>query len=135
MIMAIDADRAIAIARDRWSPLPDGHTIVATPLPGDHLVSVALIDEDQRPESGAVTVIGPDERVWTWSSNPGIHDLDLAVALIHVAYEEGMADLVDDREFTQRLTNLTARRHEDVRQFKADLLAGSLRPPRTRRLP
>lgn len=87
------------------------------------------------PYPGTATVIGPDETVSVWSSNPAIHDFDLAVLLLEVAYESGFADHLDQEAFKHRLSELTEPRNQDVRHFLADLRSGSLRARGATRLP
>jgi hypothetical protein len=87
------------------------------------------------PYVGTATVIGPDERVWVWSSNPGIHDFALAITLLGVAFESGLAIHLDQEAFERRLADLTERRRQDVKDFVADLRSGSLRARKTTHLP
>lgn len=84
---------------------------------------------------GAVNLVGPDGRLWTLSSNPGIHDFDMAVDLLDRAYREGFADQLDGDQFLSRVREVTESREAQTRQFIADLRSGSLRTSKPRRLP
>jgi hypothetical protein len=69
------------------------------------------------------------------SSNPGIHDFALAITLLGVAFESGLAIHLDQEAFERRLADLTERRRQDVKDFVADLRSGFLRARKTTHLP
>ena len=104
-------------------------------LPGTPLWSVQAFDEQGRPNAGAGYFVGPDRRLWQISSNPGIHDYDLAVSLLGYAYREGLATRLDEDLFSARLREITESRESEVRRFAADLRGGALRHASERRLP
>jgi hypothetical protein len=115
--------------------LPQGHNVVAHRLPNRMLWSVSVSDETGSPYVGAVNLVGPDGRLWTLSSNPGIHDFGPAVDLLDRAYREGLTDQLDDDQFVSHVREVTESREAQTRQFIADLRSGSLRTPKPRRLP
>jgi hypothetical protein len=132
--MDIGMAEAAAVVK-RQHDLPQGHNVVAHRLPNRMLWSVSVNDETGSPYVGAVNLVGPDGRLWTLSSNPGIHDFDLAVDLLDRAYREGLADQLDGDQFVSRVRKVTESREAQMRQFIADLRGGSLRTPKPRRLP
>ncbi|WP_169789953.1 hypothetical protein [Actinoplanes subtropicus] len=60
---------------------------------------------------------------------------DLGVELLEAAYRSEVSNYLDPAKFSERLTQLTQRRLDDVRAFPRDLRAGSLRDRADRRLP
>ena len=87
------------------------------------------------PLAGTMTVVGPDRRVWRFSSNPGIHDPHLVVASLAGLYREGVTDLVEDGRLADRIAEATQARRLQEREIVKDARAGSLRTPPDRRLP
>ncbi|WP_332642876.1 hypothetical protein [Aeromicrobium sp.] len=85
--------------------------------------------------AGGATLVGPDERAWTLSSNPGIHDYDLAVRLLEAAYNSGCVHALDPGMFADRLAEITQRRIDDEDTVLKDVRAGSLRGSTRRHLP
>jgi hypothetical protein len=69
------------------------------------------------------------------SSNPGIHDYDLARELLDTAYQEGLTDYLDEDLFSDRLREITESRVAEVQRFMADLRGGSLRTRTDRQSP
>ncbi len=133
--MAMERSRAHAVMAAASATLPTGHSIRVHPVGSGELWSGTIVDEAGRPQAGAATLIGPDERVWVLSSNPGIHDYVLGVRLLEEAYRSGLVAALDESAFLDRLAELTRRHHEEERDFLRDLRAGSLRAQKTRRLP
>jgi hypothetical protein len=135
LLMGISHDEVVAIAERHWASHDSDCTVHTTPLGDSGLYSAALVDDSGRPEAGAATLIGPDGRIWVLSSNPGIHDYDLAVSLLQDAYKSGHVDYLDTELFAARVGELTWDRWEARRAFLADLRAGSLRAKSDRQLP
>ncbi|WP_157437858.1 hypothetical protein [Actinoplanes subtropicus] len=131
----LDSERAVAVMAAQMGQPPEGHSFGVTPAGDGVLWSGVCVDDAGRPEPGGAWLIGPDERVWTVSSNPGIHDYDLGVELLEAAYRSGLSNYLDPAKFGERLTQLTQRRLDDARAFLRDLRAGSLRDRADRRLP
>jgi len=132
--VSINEDAVVAVFLRRFPQHPDAQ-IKARERPDGVIWTVAVLDEQDRPEPGAGYFVGPDLRLWQISSNPSIHDYDLALNLLSAAYQEGLADHLDEEMFTERVHQLTRSRRDEVRQFVADLLAGSLRRQGDRHLP
>jgi hypothetical protein len=124
-----------AAAFMRQHDLPQGHKVVAHRLPNRVVWSVSVNDETGSRYVGAVNLVGPDGRLGALSSNPAIHDFDLAVDLLDRAYLEGLADQLDRDQFVNRVHEVTESRQAETRQFIADLRSGSLRTPKPRPLP
>ena len=123
----IDAQRARVVLEGLWEDLPAGHAVHVVPTGSGVLWAGNPVDDAGRPFPGGVALIGPDERVWSLSSNPGIHDYELGVRLLEAAYRCGFADHLDPAAFEQRLSMLTTRHLDDHREFVRDLKAGQLR--------
>ena len=116
-------------------PLPPGHSIRVVPVESGELWATGCLDENELPNPGSATLIGPDERIWILSSNPSIHDLDLGVRQLEAVYRSGCAAALDSGEFAERLAQMTQRRRDDEDAFLKDVRAGSLRARTTRHLP
>ena len=93
----------------------------------DHLWSVAAMDEEGRPVAGGGWLVGDDAKVWSLSSNPGIHDWGLAVRLLDRLYSEGLAAHVEPESFAERLREVTQQRAELEAEVIRDARAGALR--------
>jgi len=134
--MAISAERARELMRDRVGDLPPGDHADVWPIgSGGILLLSNCVDANGMPYAGTATLIGPDERVWVLSSNPSIHDLDLGVLLPEAAYGSGLERFLDPDQFSKRVAEITQRRSDDIRMFQRDLRAGSLRGHRDKHLP
>lgn len=131
----MDAERAIACLSAATGPLPEGFSHRVRRVGDGILWAGSCVDGLGRPNPGSAWLIGPDGRLWVISSNPGIHNYDLAVQLLEAAYRLGSAEHLDPDIFGDRLKQLTQRRVEDVREFLRDLRAGSLRRREARHLP
>jgi hypothetical protein len=131
----IDESAAVEALSAQVGPLPAGHRIRATAVPGSSLWWAGPIDENDMPYPGAGFLVGPDAQVWTVSSNPGIHDDGLAVEMLDATYREGLQDYLDAREFSNRLQVMTADRRAALRAFLADVRGGDMRERSGRRLP
>jgi len=101
---------------------------------GERLWSVSLIEPDGRPSAGGAWLVGPDGKVFSISSNPGIHDWPLALRLLDEVYRAGVDHAVEPAAFEHRLRTLTEEREALVKRVLADARAGSLRAS-TRQLP
>lgn len=84
-------------------------------------------DAEGRPAAGGSWLVGPDERVFFISSNPGIHDWQLASRILTTLYREGVGAAVDPDVFSDGLKRLTEDREQLVRSVVAEAKAGSLR--------
>ena len=132
--MATGADQAIEAARHLFAFAGDGHRLQATAR-GEELWSVAAVNERGMVEPGALVVVGPDLRVWVFSSNPSIHDSDTALFVLECIYAAGVADHVDTETLADRVALATSAAQEQRRSIVEDAVAGSLRAARPRRLP
>jgi hypothetical protein len=124
--MEIDSERARAVLGALWGELPQGHAVHVVRTGSGVLWAGNPVDDAGRPYPGGVTLIGPDERVWSLSSNPAIHDYELGVRLLEVAYRSGFANYLDPVAFGQRLLLITKRHLDDERDFVRDLKAGQM---------
>jgi hypothetical protein len=73
-----------------------------------------VIDGVDDPFSGARTILGPDGRFWSFSSNPAIHDPDITLMGLAHLYEESVSDLVDADQLAQHLKAITRMKDEAV---------------------
>src|SRR5688500_9696612 len=69
--------------------LARARSVIATPE-GERLWGVNGTDENGMSYAGSAIFVGPDERLWSFSSNPSIHDYDVAIALLDLAYNENL---------------------------------------------
>jgi len=134
-LVEIDETGAVEALSALLGPLPPGHHFIATPASGTRLWWVGPSDEKGMPYAGAGYLIGPDGRVWTLSSNRGIHDDQLAVRLLDATYRERLENYLTPQKFTDRLQAMTADRTAAEREFLADLRSGAMRELPDRRLP
>lgn len=102
---------------------------------GTDLWSVAAFSLDGAPCVGTFTVVGPDRRVWSFSSNPGLHDSDLVVTVLEALYRERLTPHVTEEALSDRIQGLTEERANHVRALVREALAGELRRGRPRTLP
>ena len=84
---------------------------------------------------GSSIFVGPDRRVWTFSSNPGIHDFDLVRRSLNHIYEDGLADRVENDAFADRIAEITAMRSQQYRDILKDAEGGALRAQKRPKLP
>jgi hypothetical protein len=127
---------AEAIAAVRGDTEGEGLEFHAVRLEGTELWAVgATEDATGMPLAGTLTVVGPDRRVWRFSSNPGIHDPHLVVASLAALYHEGVTKLVEEDRLADRIAEATQARRAQERDIVKDAQAGSLRTPPDRRLP
>lgn len=129
----LSEDAARALLRTRVGALPDGHDIRLIQV--GTLLWRGFCVGNGHPYVGGSFLISPDERVWTVSSNPGIHDSDLAVRLLERAFDEGIGDRLDPQKFSDRLHAMTERREDELREFVSDVRGGTLRDTQGRVLP
>jgi len=132
--VSISPDDACDAVRATHGDFP-GDRYVASPVDGTPLVRVVVHDDQNRVLPGAGWLVGPDRKVWTISSNPGIHEPGLSVRLLRAIYDSGLADHVDPDRFSDRMRSLTEARETLVRDVLAEATAGQLNAPNTRRLP
>lgn len=102
-------------------------------LGGTDMWSVAVLDEHGRPEAGSFLIVGPDRRVWSFSSNPSIHDPQLVVDVLAGLYREQLAEQVDANLLGARIAQLTVERADQARGVLT--AAGELRRQSPRTLP
>lgn len=132
--MAISAEQVIDATRGVFADVDDPHRVVATEQ-HDGLWTVHAVDGDGRPWPGVLVVVGRDLKVWTFSSNPGIHDPDTAFAALAGIYEADVASFVDPDLLAERITEATAEIRAVRRAIVADAEAGQLRARPQSRLP
>ena len=127
MIEEKDAVQTFAEAAGRSARSCRAHRIGGTDL-----WSIGLLDDQGRPEPGTFTVVGPDRRIWGFSSNPMIHDPSLVGSVLHALYRAGLTSLVEDDPLQERFRELTAQRIAQTRNVVQAAEAGELRsrPPR-----
>ncbi len=101
----------------------------------DYLWSVVGMDEECKPIPGGGWLVGDDAKVWTVSSNPGIHDWDTGVRLLNRLYSEDLAAQVEPEAFAERLREVTERRLALEAEVVRDARAGALRQRSGRVLP
>lgn len=123
---AEEAAAAVAAATE----IPANGTLIASAVADGALWSVHIEDAQGRPAAGGAWLVGPDAQVFSISSNPGIHDWELAKRLLAAIYREGVAVAVDPGIFADRLRRLTEEREALVSEVLAEAKAGSLRPLR-----
>lgn len=126
---------ACALLAERLGPLPEGHRVVASKCEGSGLWNVNAIDDRGWPYAGANFKVGPDGRLWTFSSNPGIHDFDLVVAALNAVYSEGLQSRVENDRLAELIRSETAKRTGWRRKVVDAAAAGDLRERPERRLP
>jgi hypothetical protein len=124
--MAIHADQVIDATRAIFADVDDPHRVVATEQ-RDGLWTVHAVDGDGRPWPGVLVVVGPDLKVWTFSSNPGVHDPDTVFAALVGIYEADVAPFVDPDVLAERLAAATAEIRALRRTIIANAKAGELR--------
>lgn len=125
---------AVASVQEVYGELPVGHGFNASPVAATVLWSVVPIDDDKRPYAGGTYFVGPDNRVWTISSNPGIHDSSLAVEALQALYDADLAGRVDADHFDGWLSSETQRRNGVIPGLIAAAADGSMMQ-RGRQLP
>lgn len=132
--VGIEADQAINAAKHLFADADGGDHLRATSR-GEDLWSVAAVSVRGMVEPGALVLVGPDLRVWAFSSNPGIHDSDTVLIALSGIYAAGVADQVDGEGLAARIASATSAIHEQRRSIVADAKAGALRAAQPRRLP
>lgn len=134
--MAITSEEAIeAYCEFRPFELPLGHRHVAHPVGGSPLWSVVTLDEGGRGYLGSFNLVGPDKQVWTFSSNPSIHDPDLVKSILARMYSAGVAALVEPDLLASKIRELTDAREESIRGLVRSAHAGELQTRPSRTLP
>lgn len=130
--MLSEAEAIEAAAEDFGDSALD---VRAQRLGGTSLWAVNAFDEFDRPWAGSFTIVGPDSRVWSFSSNPSIHDPKLVVAVLARLYEQSLTEQVSTELLSDRLAKVTAEREQQTRGIVNAAAAGELRPSRPRVLP
>ena len=126
---------ACAVLVARLGALPQGHEVKASRVGGSHLWNVNAVDEQGRGYVGTRYIVGPDGRLWTFRSNPSIHDPDLADAVLAALYAKGVADRVEDDHLAAFIASRTAQKAEWVHQAVEQATSGGLRSTSPRALP
>jgi hypothetical protein len=117
-----------------YGELPVGHSFRATQIAATVLWTVVPVDDEERPYAGGQSIVGPDRRVWAISSNPGIHDSDLAVDALQALYHADVAHRVEADHFHEWLSSETRRRNGLIPALVAAAVDGSMMKT-NRRLP
>ena len=112
-----------------------GHQFRASQLERSVLWSVWIVESNNMVLPGSSIFVGPDRRVWTFSSNPGIHDFDLVRRSLNHIYEDGLADRVENDAFADRIAEITAMRSQRYRDILKDAEGGALRAQKRPKLP
>lgn len=131
--MELTADAALA-ALGAVAPGPSD-SLKVQPVGKGVIWTGTQVDDHGLPLAGGCWLIGPDSKTYAISSNPGIHDFDLAVRLLELAYRDSLAEFLDPDRFGERLRQMTERRSQDLADFVSDLRGRSLRGRSTRSLP
>lgn len=126
----MDNAKAVATVQRIYGDLPPGHHLSAQRLEDSALWTVVPVDEHNRPYPGGSHLVGTDGRVWAISSNPAIHNRNLAARSVQALYEAGVTDRVDDEQFSAWLVAETRRQAAVVPDLVASVVAGSLRASR-----
>jgi hypothetical protein len=125
------ADRVVKSAKEArdlyGSGLPEGHSVIAKPAGGGVIWSVRAVDEEGEGYVGVTAFVGEDGRVWTFSSNPRIHDYDLTRRVLASIYRDGSADQVDDDRLSDALACLTATVFNLVTELRSEASSGKFR--------
>lgn len=113
---------------------PDGISGLRATRQDGQLWSVAVFDSSGMVEPGGGWLVGPDGKAFSISSNPGIHDRDLAARLLNRMYEDGIAHAVEPAVFASRLQEVTHQRETLADEVLREARAGALRTKPPRRL-
>lgn len=125
---------AAALERVIGDDVGDG-TFRVRPVGRGILWHGVIVDQNGLPLAGGSWLIGPDERSYSISSNPGIHDAVLAIEMLEAAYDSGLSARLDPGKFGEALQGITRRRTDEVKRFVDDLRGGSFRSSAPRALP
>lgn len=132
----MDEQTAIEAARPMFGRLDSGSRLFAMRL--DSLVelwTVNAADAQGLPWAGSQILVGPDGKVWSFSSNPGIHEQRIVVDALVGIYEAQLATAVDVGALADRIELATRRARDECKAILADAAAGELRGRRRRELP
>ena len=121
-----DARQVLA---DRSGDLPPGHGIVARRVGGTNLWSVNVVDDQGRGYVGSNQLVGPDGRLWRFSSNPQIHDWHIVERVLVRLYNKNAAENVDESSLADRIKQVTVLVEEEVRKVVKDAQSGILGSP------
>lgn len=132
--MPVNAEEAVAAVAATYSDPTMRHT--ASQVAGTDLWSVGTFEASSgMPVAGAAVLVGPDARVWIFSSNPGIHDWELVVAVLDALYREDLTTAVEQEPLGAAIKAATEVRAAQPRQIVASAFAGELKASPTRTLP
>jgi hypothetical protein len=120
---------AIAVLATSVRDLPPGHRLVATPVAGTEIWHVGMQDDHGRAYAGANMLVGPDGRLWTFSSNPAIHARHLVEQVLATIYSKRLAAEVDEVVLGERIRTLTEEQDQAVRALIKSAQGGELRAP------
>ena len=134
VLVPLDAGQAAAAVA---ATFPDpGLRYEANKVAGTDLWSVGAFDGlNDMPLPGGAFFVGPDMRVWSFSSNPGMHDRGLVIAVLSAIYREGVAGAVEQDALAEAIREATVVRQRQVREIVGQAAAGSLRTRPSRPLP
>ncbi len=122
----MDAKAAAAAVEHLYGELPKGHRALARPVEGTPLWSVGLVDDFGW---NGVRRRGVYRRAGcaglAYSSNPGLHDPELAIRAVALLYDKGVGDRVDEEYFGTWLRTESQRRHDALCQLVDDAVGGS----------
>lgn len=117
---------AIAVVAAASGPLPEGHRILARRVGGSSIWSVNAVDDRGRGYIGVNQLVGPDGRIWRFSSNPAVHDYQIVKSVLYRLYQSGAAGEVDQHAVARRVEAITRAQEAAVQQLADDALAGTL---------
>jgi len=111
---------AIAVADHLCGPVPQGDRVVARRVRDSSIFSVCAIDQRGRGYIGVNLLVGPDGRVWRFSSNPGIHDPGVVESVLCELYESDDRGAADQQAVRGRVERITRQQAGEVRQHIDD---------------
>jgi hypothetical protein len=79
---------------------------------------------------GPTYLVGPDRKVWTFSGDPQVHDLGVAIDALVRVYAEQLAGQVDPGLLAERVRELSAQRRALLDAVVSDARAGVLKVQR-----
>lgn len=132
--MGLTGDEAVSVVASARQLPPE--SLRPTRLGGTDLWSVAFVDEGSGlPLPGALTVVGPDRRIWVFSSNPAIHNAEIVVSALAEIYRAGAAPFVEADKLAARISEATEAQRQLIRTIVSDAKASALRTQGRRHLP
>jgi hypothetical protein len=76
---------------------------------------------------GMSTIVGPDGKIWTFSSHPASHDPGIVELALFELYTEGVADLVDPGALADQLEVISNQKNDAIRALSDAARRGDLR--------